>query len=86
MPKPCSARPTEPILHTACVTEACPPEVNGVVMTVARALRPLRAAGHRVRWVRQRGEAALCCAVEGRSAGTTTAATVTATATLLRPA
>ena len=84
MPSLCSARPTEPLLHIAYVTEACPPEVDGVTMAVARALRPLRAAGHRVRWVRQRGEAALCCAVEGRSAGTITAAT--ATATLPRPA
>ena len=95
MPSLCSARPTEPLLHIAYVTEACPPEVDGVTMAVARALRPLRAAGHRVRWVRQRGEAALCCAVEGRSTGTrattatatTEAATTdTTTATLLRPA
>ena len=84
MPSLCHARPTEPILHIAYVTEACPPEVDGVTMAVARALRPLRAAGHRVQWLRprQRGEAALCCAVEGRSAGATTA--TTATATLLR--
>lgn len=95
MPSLCSARPTEPILHIAYVTEACPPEVDGATMAVARAVRPLRATGHRVRWVRprQRGEAALCCAVEGRSTGTraTTATTEAATtdttaATLLRPA
>ena len=77
MPSQCSARPTEPILHIVYVTEAaeatesCPPEVNGAVMAVARALRHLRAAGHRVQWVRprQRGEAAPDSAVEGRSSG-----------------
>ena len=97
MPSLCSTRPTEPILHIAYVTEACPPEVDGLTMAVARAVRPLRAAGHWVQWLRprQRGEAALCCAVEGRSTGTrattatatTEAATTdTTTATLLRPA
>ena len=100
MPSLCSARPTEPILHIAYATEACPPEVDGATLAVARALRPLRAAGHRVQWVRprQRGESALCCAVEGRSTGagattataTTKAATTdttdTTAATLLRPA
>ena len=85
MPKPCSARPTEPVLNTAYVTEACPPEVNGVAMAVARALRPLRAAGHRVQRVRprQRGEAALCSADEEHSAGPGAGPTTTA-ATLLR--
>ena len=72
MPSQFSIRPTEPILHIAYVTEAteaCPPEANGVIMAVARALRHLRAAGHRVQWVRprQRGEAALGHAVERRS-------------------
>ena len=86
MPSLCSARPTEPILHIVYVTEACPPEVDGATIAVARAVGPLRAAGHRVQRVRprRRVEAALCCAVEGRSAGTITAAT--ATATLPRPA
>ena len=93
MPSLCNARPTEPILHIAYVTEACPPEVDGVTMAVARAVRPLRAAGHWVQSLRprQRGEAALCCAVEGRSAGATATATATTeaaatAATLLRPA
>ena len=90
MPSLCSARPTEPILHIVYVTEACPPEVDGATIAVARAVGPLRAAGHRVQRVRprRRVEAALCCAVEGRSAGTTTTTTTaaTATATLLRPA
>lgn len=72
MPSQFSIRPTEPILHIAYVTEAteaCPPEANGVIMAVARALRHLRAAGHRVQWVRprQRGEAAPGHAVEGRN-------------------
>ena len=53
-------------------------------MTVARAVHALRAAGHRVPRVRsrQRGEAALCSAVEGRSAGS--GAGPTTAATLLR--
>ena len=75
MPSQFNVRPTGPILHIAYdtkadeATEACPPEANGVIMAVARALRHLRAAGHRVQWVRprQRGEAALGHAVERRS-------------------
>ena len=76
-------------MHIAYVTEACPPEVDGVTMAVARAVRPLRATGHRVQWVRprQRGEAAPGSAVEGRSTGagpttTTTTTTITTTITI----
>ena len=83
MPSQFSVRPTEPILHIACVTEAieateaCPPEVNGAVTAVAHAWGHLRAAGHRVQWVRphQRGEAAPGHAVDGRSAGAGAGAT-----------
>ena len=75
MPSQFNVRPTGPILHITYdtkadeATEACPPEASGVIMAVARALRHLRAVGHRVQWVRprQRGEAAPGHAVEGRN-------------------
>lgn len=79
MPSQLSVRPTEPILHTAYVTEAneaCPPEINGVVVAAARVLRHRCAAGHRGHGVRtrQRGQTAPGSAVEGCSAGAATTA------------
>ena len=58
-------------LRIACVTETYPPEVNGVALTVARAVDFLRARGHAVELVRPRQphEAARDDAEEWRSRG-----------------
>ena len=58
-------------MHIAYITETHPPEVNGVALTVARAVAHLREAGHCVQLLRPRqpGEAALHSADEWRTHG-----------------
>lgn len=41
-------------LEIALVSETCPPEVNGVAMTVGRLVSGLRENGHRVELIRPR--------------------------------
>lgn len=58
-------------MRIAVVTETYPPELNGVSLTVERAVRHLRARGHAVELVRPRqpGEAALDSETELRTGG-----------------
>jgi len=58
-------------VRIAYVTETYPPEVNGVALTVERAVRHLRQRGHAVDLIRprQRGEPALNAAQELRTSG-----------------
>ena len=58
-------------LRIAYVTETYPPELNGVSLTVERAVRFLRSRGHNVELIRPRqpGEAALDAGDELRTAG-----------------
>ena len=58
-------------VRIAYITETYPPEVNGVSLTVERAVEHLRSAGHAVQLVRprQRGEPAVDSADEWRCAG-----------------
>jgi glycosyltransferase involved in cell wall biosynthesis len=60
-----------PALRLACVTETYPPEVNGVSLTISRAVEFLRARGHAVQLIRPRQphEAARDDAEEWRSHG-----------------
>ena len=70
MPLRRTLRARHPV-HIAFVTETYPPEINGVALTVARAVNHLRSAGHTVQLLRprQRGECALQVADEWRTSG-----------------